>query len=273
MVEMTGINGFNGNVGLSALNNTSREFNNSAVRLASGFKRMTDDVASFNIATVMTADIRGVAQGERNVQDGASMLGVAGGALSSATEGLQRMRELAVQAANGTNSAESRAALQAEANQIREGINQTAGNTNFNGINLLDGSATSVNIDPGDGSAPLDVSGALPDATSAGLGINGVDLSTQAGAQAAIDDIDNALAAVSDAQANLGASSNRLDSMAQNLSVRRENVTASRSRLQDTNVGSEVAKFKMLATQLEAGAAVQGLIMNSSSLSLSLISD
>jgi flagellin len=270
MLAVNGISGLSGS-GNIGLNKASREFGKSAARLASGFKLSTDDVAGLSIANTMSAEIRGLQQGQRNVQDGQSMLGVAGGALGSTTESLQRMRELAVQASNGTLNNNDRSALQAEVSQLRDGIDQTAAGTTFNGINLLDGSSTSVAIETGDGSAPIDVSSALPDASSAALGIAGTDISTQAGAQAAIDEIDNALAAVGDAQANLGAQSNRLESTAENLSVRQQNVTASRSRLNETNFASETAKFKMLATQLEMGAAVQRTLMDTSRLSLSLI--
>lgn len=271
MVSYGGVSGVGAISNANQLNRLSAELGKSAARLSSGFKLNADDAAGLSIANKMNAEMRGLQQGQRNVQEGLSMLGVAGGALESTTGSLQRMRELAIQASNGTLSDDNRAALQQEVNQLREGINQTAAGTNFNGVALLDGSASSVAIETGDGSQPIDVASALTDASSTGLGLDGVDISTQAGAQAALADIDAALESVGSAQANLGAQSNRLEGAHQELSVRQENVMASHSRLAETDVASEVVKFKMLAISLEAGAAVQKTLMGMRQSSLSLL--
>ncbi len=261
----------NGQFGLSqSINKNFSNMNKSAQRIASGKMLPTDNAAGIAIINQMTAEINGMQKGMQNGQDGMNMLNVAGGAMSSIGGDLQRMRELAVQASNGTLNDDNRAAIQAEVSQLQGNIDQVAGGTDFNGTKLLDGSAGSVNIQL-DSNAPIDVGSALPDATAAGLGVDSIDMSTQAGAQSAIDDIDAALASLGESQANLGAQSNRLEGAVNELSVRSENTSSARSRLQDVDIASEMMKMKMSSIALEAGISTQSKLLNFSQTALSLI--
>lgn len=212
-----------------------------------------DDAAGQAIASSLAAQLGSTDQASRNVYDGLSLADTAGGALGQVSESLQRMRELAVQAGNGTNSASDREAIQAEISQLSQGLDQIANNTEFNGKKLFDGSFSAQiqsGIDAGQTSAM-----SLGDTSTKGLGIEGLDV-TQ-GATNALDALDNAINQVSTMQANVGATSARLNSSLANLSNSYENLSATRSRINDTDYAKETASFAQSSVQNQA--AMQAL--------------
>jgi flagellin len=223
-------------------------------RLSSG-KRINsakDDAAGLAIASSMTSQIRGMTQAVRNANDGMSMAQTADGALDEVTNMLQRIRELAVQAASGTYQQSDRTNLQKEVSALASQIDQVTANTKFNGVGLFDGTAGSsgtVTIQTGSSSsdtvtmdfAELDLSA-----------VDSVDLddATGAGATAALSSVNTLLTTVATKRAGLGASQSRLQSVVNNLTSNITNLSDARSRIEDADFGVEttnLAKSQILA--------------------------
>ncbi len=209
-------------------------------RLASGKRIATaaDDPAGLAIAKRLEAQVRGSAQGERNVADGQSLLRTADGALQSSQDSLGRMRELTVQAQNGTLSASDRDAIQQEYDQLALGLDQTAGGSSFAGTQLLDGSASGGNAvvisDGGGGEHSLD----LPDARASTLAVAGRSVADPATMQA----LDAAGATLASSRARLGAADNALASHGRQLAASGAAAEAARSRIEDVDVAQAVAE-------------------------------
>lgn len=213
-------------------------------KLSSGLRinRAGDDAAGLAISEKMRGQIRGLNQAVRNAQDGISLIQTAEGALNETHAILQRMRELAVQAANDTNTDDDRAALQNEVSELLDEIDRIAGNTEFNTKTLLDGSVTDLvfHIGANDGQS-IKLTIAAMDTT--GLSVDGVDISTQAGADTAISTIDDAIKLVSDERSKLGAYQNRLEHTIANLGTSAENLQAAESRIRDVDMAAEMMAF------------------------------
>ncbi len=207
----------------------------------------------------------------RNSNDGMSLIQTAESAASSSVDQLQRLRELAMQAASGTTSADSRAILQREADQIVEELDAQAARTEFNGVNVADGSVGSVDVQTGTGSTDQTAVDLL-DLTTGGLGLGGIDLTTAAGAQSALDSIDAALDNVNEGRSNLGASQNRLESAIAYGEQAALNTEAASSQIGDTDflqafidngnqsVQQKAAIFSMAQARNINRVAVQGLL-------------
>ena len=220
-----------------------------------------DDAAGLQISTKMDSQIRGMTVAQRNTNDGISMLQTAEGALDEVVNNLQRMRELAVQAGNGSNSTEQRTALKAEYDQRGEEITRIITSTTFNDVKLLDGSAGpaadgAIKLQVGANSTAenqIDVSfGALD--MSAALA---VDISTDAAAAiAGIETIDTDLDTVNTQRSNLGAKQNRLESAMNTLSTSIENASASNGRILDADFAAESAKMAKANVLQQAGISV-----------------
>ena len=355
------------------LNSSQTSLNTSLERLSSGLRinSAKDDAAGLAISERMTSQIRGLNQAIRNANDGISLSQTAESALAEVGNNLQRMRELAVQASNGSNTQEDRDALNSEFTQLQAEIQRVSEQTKFNGTNLLDGSFTGVafqigansgetitissianastsalggeltrytstvnataitgfataiaagDIEIGDGTTQVDIgaiagaansqeragqlveainrvssqtgvsasydkvtgdvtltseadfeiSGALDDATIGGFanaatgtltattttGINGLSVSGFADAQLAIDQLDNALKEINTNRADLGAIQNRFSSVVANLQTTSENLSASRSRIRDTDFASETANPTRGQILQQAGVAM-----------------
>ncbi|GGW73441.1 flagellin domain-containing protein [Alteromonas halophila] len=244
------------NTNVSSLNaqrqmfDTGNALTTSFERLSSGFRinSAADDAAGLQISDRMTAQIQGLNQGVRNANDAISLAQTAEGALDETTNALQRIRQLAIQSQNGINSAEDREALQKEVSALRSEINRIASDSQFNGVDLLDGGfsakfqvganagqSISVNLSAGN----IDVNGF----SAAGLGVDANNIDTEAGASAMIDDIDAALSGIGSVRADLGALQNRFESSIRNLSNISENVSAARSRIRDTDFATETANL------------------------------
>ena len=353
------------------LNSSQNALNTALNRLSSGLRinSAKDDAAGLAISERMTSQIRGLNQAARNANDGISLAQTAEGALSEIGNNLQRIRELAVQSRNATNSDDDRAALQKEAAQLKAEINRVASQTSFNGTKLLDGSfsnkvfqvganqgetisissivnandtalgtytratvtgvaatgfgaitAGDLTIDGGNGKGVISVgaiaadttaaerAGSLRDAinsvsdqtgvyavndtattvtlvstsgtgitiahagassttattgltaattaTSSDTGFNTLDISTVAGADTAMQSMDAALKAVNSARADLGAIQNRFSSVVTNLQTNAENLSSSRSRIQDTDFAAETAALTRAQIMQQAGVAM-----------------
>ncbi|MCK5945247.1 MAG: flagellin FliC [Planctomycetes bacterium] len=208
-------------------------------RLASGRRiaRAADDSAGLAISKRLEAAVRGNAQGERNVADGRSLVRTAEASLQGSQDALARMRELTIQAQNGTLSASDREVIQQEYDQLSAQLDQTARGTDFGGRALLDGSAGGVDairIDDGNGGqTAIDID----DAGAAALGVQGLDVG-DAGTVAALDAARDRL---SGQRARLGALDGGFSRQEQQLAVARANAEEARSRIEDVDVAREVA--------------------------------
>jgi flagellin len=264
----------------SASTAASNSLQASMERLSSG-KRINsakDDAAGLAIATKMTAQIRGLTAASRNANDGISLAQTAEGALGQISNIIQRVRELAVQSANGTVTNTDRLGLDNESRALIDQIDTIANTTNFNGVKLLDGSAASVNIQTGINSSDT-VGVTLSDAKSVTLNIKKaaaqgtaaateIDLATSANASAALATLDTALNTVASARASLGASQNRLQVTVDNLTSTVTNLTEARSRIEDVDFSAEttnLAKAQILsqastAMIAQANQAQQGVL-------------
>ena len=208
-------------------------------RLSSG-KRINsakDDAAGLAIATRMDAQVRGLTQATRNANDGISLAQTAEGAMGEVSNILVRMRELSVEAANGTAATSDRTAIQTEVTQLIGQINDIAGRTDFNGTNLLDAAGT-FKIQTGVNSGEtVDISFTSMNAT--GLGVDSVDMSTAAGASSAMALISTAIDTVATQRANAGAAQSRLEATVNNLTSTTTNLTEAKSRIEDADFSTE----------------------------------
>ncbi len=228
-------------------------------RLSSGLRinSAKDDAAGLAISQRMTTQVRGMDVAARNANDGISLAQTAEGALSSIGENMQRIRELAVQAANGTNSATDRAALQKEVTQLSAEITRVKDNSSFNGTKLLDGSTTSFTIQVGaDAGADNQISISTVDMSATATAVAALDISSASGATAALTAIDTQLQTVNTARADLGAIQNRFSSVISNLQNSSENLSAARSRIQDTDYAKETAELTRTQILQQAGTAM-----------------
>jgi flagellin len=248
---------------ISALN-TYRQlsFNNTQAaknleKLSSGYRinRAGDDAAGLAISEKMRGQIRGLEMAAKNAQDGISLIQTAEGALNETHAILQRMRELAVQAANDTNTTADRQALQAEVDQLVSEINRIAQNTEFNTQKLLNGSFSSKVFHIG-ANAGQSITLSINSMAASNLGVNGLSISTQSGANNAITTIDNAIKLVSDERAKLGAVQNRLEHTINNLGATQENLTAAESRIRDVDMAKEMMEFTKNNILMQAAQAM-----------------
>lgn len=248
-------------IGQQNLQKSQSSLATSMERLSSGLRinSAKDDAAGQAIANRMTAQIKGLAQAQRNANDGISLAQTAEGALNSINDNLQRMRELAVQAANGTNSATDLTSIQEEITARAAEIQRVAEATNFNGTSLLDGSvAGPINIQVGSGTDGFDkVSLTLTDAQSATLGVAALDVTTDAATtDAAIDALDTAITTIDSARSGLGSFQNRLESALDNIASTSSNLSAARSRIEDADYAVEVSNMTRAQILQQAGTSV-----------------
>ncbi len=250
------------------LGRASDALTTSMTRLSSGLKinSAKDDAAGLQIATRETSQIRGQTVAIKNANDGISMAQTAEGALQESTNILQRMRELAVQARNGTNGTADTVATNQEFAQMSDELTRIASSTNLNGKNLLDGSAGTMTLQVGSNTgAANQITLALSSsfaATTLGVGTATVVISGTTAALAgtnadgAISAIDAALATINGTRSALGASQNRLSSTISNLQNVNQNATAALGRIQDTDFAAETANLTKQQTLQQASTAV-----------------
>ncbi|UNP87327.1 flagellin [Aeromonas encheleia] len=241
------------------LMNTTKSLDTSYTRLASGLRinSAKDDAAGLQISNRLTSQVNGLDQGNRNANDGISLAQTAEGAMDEVTGMLQRMRTLAQQSANGSNSAKDRQALQKEVDQLGSEINRISQDTTFAGTKLLDGTyagnfqvGADANQTIGFSLSQTDgfsISGIAAAAGSTAATVfataSGINIGTQSQAQDVLANVDAMLGVVDGKRAELGAVQNRLDSTIRNQSNISENVSAARSRIRDADFATETANM------------------------------
>ena len=250
----------NTNVSALRAQNSSRVANNmlgtAMERLSSG-KRINsakDDAAGLAIATRMDAKVRGLNQAIRNANDGISLAQTAEGAMGEVSNILVRMRELSVQAANGTTATSDRAAIQTEVTALIGQIGDIASRTDFNGTNLFNAAGT-INIQTGVDTGQT-VAIAFSALNAAGLGVDTVDLSTVAGASSAMALVSTAIDTIATQRATLGAAQNRLDATVNNLTSTVTNLSESKSRIEDADFSVESTKLASAQILSQASTAM-----------------
>jgi len=229
---------------------TSDRASKSMERLSSGYRinRAADDAAGLAISEKLRGQIRGLGQAQRNAQDGVSLVQTAEGSLNEVHSMLQRVRELAVQYSNGTLSTSDKAAITAEAAQLASEIERIGTTTNFNGIKLLDGSASTVSFQVG----ANDNDQITVTTESLGGKVGSIDVSQTS----AISAIDAAIQNVSTLRSTFGAVQNRLEHTLNNISTYQENLTASESRIRDVDMASEMVEFSKDQILQQAGTSM-----------------
>jgi flagellin len=271
------------------LGSNTKALGKSLERLSSGFRinRSSDDAAGLQISETLRSQIRGNGQALNNVQDGINVLNIADGSLDTVTQDLQRIRELAVQGANGTLANGQRSAINQEIRQLATNITRVATSTEFNGKKLLDGSInTTAGFKLQTGANAASATNSI-DATNVGgvnvfgnisagslnLGANGSAISVLGGGSAlnAISKIDSALSTINTRRAALGALTNRLESTANNLSISIENLSASESRIRNVDVAKESANLSRNQILQQASASILSQANQTPQLALSLI--
>ncbi|MCG5513019.1 flagellin [Ectothiorhodospira shaposhnikovii] len=236
------------------LNNTQAQLQTSLQRLSSGMRinSAKDDAAGLAISERFTAQIRGLNQAARNANDGISLVQTAEGGLSEISNNLQRMRELAVQAASGTyTDAEDRAAMDAEYQALADEIGRIATDVTFNDVDLFDGSLD-VDIQVGANSGQVINIALADDFTGLAFG----DLTDVANANTELDALDGFIDQVASARADLGAIQNRLESAVATLNNTSENLSAARSRIMDADFAAETAELTRTQILQQAGVSV-----------------
>ncbi|MAL97123.1 flagellin domain-containing protein [Hydrocarboniclastica marina] len=243
------------------LNQTQRDSDTALQRLSSGLRinSAKDDAAGLAISTRFDTQIRGLTVAQRNASDGISMAQTAEGGLNETVNNLQRIRELAVQAANGSNTPEDRALLQAEVSQRLDEITRIANETQFNGQSVLDGqlnSGNDISFQVGANEGQTIEITFDSNMRASGLGINTIDISTVSGSTSAFAAIDSALSSVNAFRSDLGAVQNRFESTIANLATNIENQSASRSRIMDADFAAESAELARTQVLQQAGLSV-----------------
>ena len=249
---------FNNLSGLAAqrqVGNASSRVAKDLEKLSSGLRinRAADDAAGLAIAEGLRTSFRQSNQELESLQSGINTVRTADSGLSQQSDAVGRIRELAVQAANGTLTDDQRAAINEEAQQLVQEIDKTAQNTEFNDTRLLDGSTNAIALDAG-GQNQVE----LNESTSTSLGLAGVDLSTQGGAQAAIEALDNAATQITSNRAELGAQENRLAFAAEQRETSAVNEQEAESRIRDLDIAR--ASIDQARNQVLLQAGVSALV-------------
>lgn len=256
------------------LMNTTNALGRSMERLSSGLRitRASDDAAGLAISERFRADIRSLAQAQRNANDGISMLQIAEGALNESSGILIRMRELAIQSANGTLGTQEQTILDNEFQALLTELDRIASVVEFNGNQLLDGTTATITLQVGANNTANDqISVAGGDATVATLGLTGSDITDQTNSQAAIALLDTAINTLSDQRAAFGTAQNRLESTIRSIAVAVENTSAAESRIRDVDVASETAALTRNQVMQQAGVAVLAQANQTSAIALTLL--
>jgi len=229
----------------------------SVERLSSGLRinSAKDDAAGLAVRELMRADIAVLQQGGRNALDGISMLQTMEGALATVDTALVRMKQLAEQAATGSYSDTQRTIMDSEFDEMRQEIERIATSTEFNGIGMLDNSAT-VSIHFGDLTDKIDVAGSDMTSASGGLNITGVTIANVNSAKAALATLDSAISIKDTARASFGYKMNRLESTVEVLNIQVENLMAAESRISDVDVATEMATMTRNQVLAQAGTAM-----------------
>ncbi|KPF66051.1 flagellin [beta proteobacterium AAP99] len=260
------------NTNLASLN-AQRNVSTTQASLATSIQRLStglrvnsakDDAAGLAIAERMNSQARGMSVALRNAADGISLAQVAEGALGQASEAMQRMRELALQARNGTNSPGDKDALQREFAELQSEVGRVLAGTTFNGISILGASAGATTFQIGAGTTANDsitvttnnmvTDGSISAVTASTATINST--ATATSIATVIDNLDAALNRINSERALFGATQNRFQSVISSLQVARENQTAAKSRIMDADFAAETANLSRAQVLQQAGNAM-----------------
>ena len=235
----------------------SSSLQKSTEKLSSGYKinRAGDDAAGLSISEKMRSQIRGLNKASSNAQDGISLIQVAEGALNETHSILQRMNELATQAANDTNTSVDRTAIKNEMDQLTSEINRIQSTTQFNTMNLLDGSFSSKNLQVGALSGQT-IKISVTKMSASNIGVSGLSVSSNVKAGEAMSKIQLAIQSVSSQRSKLGAIQNRLEHTINNLNTTSENTSAAESRIRDTDMASEMVEYSKNNILQQAGQSM-----------------
>jgi len=274
--------GFQINTNVSALSayrnlsNTQNSLTSSLEKLSSGLRinKAGDDAAGLSISEGLRAQIGGLTVASRNAQDGISVVQTAEGALGEVHSNLQRLRDLAVQAGNDSNNEDSRDAIKAEADALVAEIGRIGASTNFNGIQLLDGTGGAA----GDGSLSFQVGAGSNSSNQITVDLASANVADLVSADAStgtlsalawdsaaaintadtgtLDVLDDAIKTISTARSELGASQNRFETAINSINISKENLSASESRIRDTDMASEMANFTRSNILQQAGTSM-----------------
>jgi flagellin len=254
------------NTNVSSLN-TQRSLNSSQSSLATSLQRLSsglrinsakDDAAGLAIAERINSQVKGQNVAIRNANDAISLLQVADGGAGQITDNLQRMRELAVQSANGTLNSGDRGNLQVEFQALNDEIGRLSDATKFNGLDLLNSSATATFTfqvgagTTGDNQITVDTK----DLSATGLAIDSLDISAAGGGLTAITALDSAIDTITTARAGFGAALNRTTAVISSLQTSVENQSAARGRIVDADFASETANLSRSQILQQAGTAM-----------------
>ena len=252
------------NTNLNAMIATNQMSKNTALagssmeKLSTGLRitKAGDDAAGLAVSEKMRAQIRGMEQAERNVQDGISMVQTAEGALEEAGNIAQRMRELGVQAGNDTLSPEDKSKVKEELLQLQDEMKKISEETKFNGKQLLNAAGT-FTIQAGANSETRTVKTADLSSIAKNIGLtSSTNISSSSDAQSFVTKVDDALKAINSARSDLGAMQNRLEYTANNLTTSTENLTAAESRIRDVDVAKEMVTLSKLNILNQASQAM-----------------
>ena len=228
-------------------------------KLSSGLRinRASDDAAGLSISETMRGQIAGLAQAEKNAQDGISMINTAEGALNEVASILQRMRELAVQSANGTLTTSDHLATDAEFASLKSEIDNITSYTTFNGYQMLQAGTTTFTFQIGANKGQT-LAVAINGVSASGLTLTGGTTNTQnqTNAQNSITFLDNAIAKVSSIRSALGAASNRLEHTINSVGVSRENIAAAESRIRDVDMADEMSTLTRNQILMQSSTAM-----------------
>lgn len=245
-------------------------------RLSTGLRISTaaDDAAGLAISERLRAQIRSLDQAGRNANDGISLVQTAEGALNEASNILIRLRELAIQANNGTLSNADKETLDAEFQSLVSEVDRIGASTQFNGINLFDGSASSLSLQVGTGTvAAVDtITVSIDSVSDTTLGIDSLDIGSGGDASAAITAVDSAIDSLSSLRGRLGATQSRLDSVVRNLSSQSINLQAAESRIRDVDVARETSLLSRNSILQQISIAILAQANSSPKTVLSLLS-
>lgn len=235
---------------------TTNGLQKSTEKLSSGYKinRAADDAAGLSISEKMRNQIRGLNKASDNAQDGISLVQTAEGALNEVHSMLQRMSELAVQAANDTNQTVDKNALEAEVTQLQTEIRRVGSTTQFNKMNILDGTFTAKNLQVG-----ANANQTISVSISALTGVTSEALATHvsgAAAQSAITSIQSSITKLSTLRSKLGAIQNRLEHTVANLDNISENTQSAESRIRDTDMAEEMVQYSKNNILQQAGQSM-----------------
>ena len=250
---------------LSAMNTNrqmgtvSSALQKSTEKLSSGYKinRAGDDAAGLSISEKMRSQIRGLNKASSNAEDGISLIQVAEGALNETHSILQRMNELATQAANDTNTSTDRSAIKQELTQLTSELDRIYSTTQFNTMNLLDGKFTGKSLQVGSLSGQvINISITSMKASALGIKAGDVKVSTNADAGKSMSIIQKAIDKVSSERSKLGALQNRLEHTINNLDTTSENTSAAESRIRDTDMATEMVEYSKNNILAQAGQSM-----------------